>query len=67
MALAQGAQGGNVVRVGDGRDGVTVMGGVLGRRERVGISRYHGRVLGESGDDVIALAHPGEEDPGGGS
>ena len=36
--------------------------GVLGGRERVGVSRDHGRVLGERRDDVVALADPGEED-----
>ena len=39
-----------------------VMGGVLGRRQRVGVRGDHGGVLGERGDDVVPLADPGQED-----
>ena len=39
-----------------------MVGGVLRGRERVGIGRDHGGVLGERRDDVVALADPGEQD-----
>ena len=62
--LAQRLKRRDVGRVVDAGDGTAVMGGVLGRSERVGIGGDHGGVLGKGGDDVVALAHPGEHHSG---
>ena len=62
VALAQRAQRGDVLRIGDRRHGGSVIGGVLGRGQGVGVGGHRGRVLGERRDDVVALAHAGEQD-----
>ena len=62
VRVAQLPQRRHVRRVVDPGYGLAVVGGVLRRRQRVGVSGNHGRVLGERRDDVVALAHPGEQD-----
>ena len=55
---AQVGQGRDVAGVLDPGNGAAVVRGVLRRRQRVGVHRHRGVVLGEGGDDVVALAHP---------
>ena len=40
----------------------SVLGGILGRRQRRGLGRDHRRVLGEGGNDVIAPPDPRDHD-----
>ena len=56
------AQRRHVGRVVDQRHRDAVVRGVLRGRERVRVGGDDRRVLGEGGDDVVALADAGEED-----
>ena len=61
VAGAQLLQRGHVAGIVDPWDRIPVVGRILRGRQRVGIGRHDDRVLGKRRDDVVALAHSGEQ------